>query len=399
MPQPLSLVVTYRPEDVPAGSLMLRLSRSAAGANALRLALGPLDMAATARLVSSMLAGEPVSGQFAAFIHDRTEGVPLAVEESVRLMGDRADLARDGAGWVRRHLEEIAVPPTIRDAVLERAGRLGSAALAVLRAASVVAGPADEPMLRAITGLPAGGVGAAIGAALVSGLLVDDGRGRVSFRHVLASCALYETIPAPERVTMHLRAGHMLEGLSRPPLAELARHFREAGETASWCQYAEQAADLAIASGDEGTAVVLLYDLLANATLPGRDVARLTKKIPFASFTGAARFQDVERALRSALDAGIADPGEEADVRAQLGRMLCWSEEFDAGRAELERAIPHLAHDPVEAARAMVNLGRPFRAEWHASTHLQWLQRAAGLTASFAPALCRAARDCTPHAG
>ncbi|MER6982008.1 hypothetical protein [Streptomyces carpinensis] len=45
-----------------------------------------------------MLADEHVSTEFAAFLHAKTEGVPLAVEESVRLMHDRADLIRRDGG-------------------------------------------------------------------------------------------------------------------------------------------------------------------------------------------------------------------------------------------------------------------------------------------------------------
>ncbi|MBO0832946.1 MAG: AAA family ATPase, partial [Actinobacteria bacterium] len=117
----VNLVITYRPEDVPAGSLLLRLSsRRPVGASQLRLALGPLDTAGTARMVSSMLRVAKIPSGFAAFIYVSTEGVPLAVEELVRLLGDRADLARRDGTWLRRHLDKIDVPPTIRDAVLER---------------------------------------------------------------------------------------------------------------------------------------------------------------------------------------------------------------------------------------------------------------------------------------
>jgi predicted ATPase len=64
-PRPLSLVVTLRPEDTPEGSLLPRLSRLAAGEAGLRLALGPLDVADTAGLVSSSQRGTdlgPVRG-------------------------------------------------------------------------------------------------------------------------------------------------------------------------------------------------------------------------------------------------------------------------------------------------------------------------------------------------
>jgi len=249
-PQSVSLVVTYRPEDVPSGSLLLRLSsRLQPGTTRLRLTLGPLDVAGTADLMSSMLGGEHVSGEFAALVHGRTEGVPLAVEESVRLMNERTDLARHGSRWVRRGLDEIDVPPTIRDAVLERVQRLDPDAQAVLRAAAVLADPATEVLLAAVAELDSVRVRACPGHAIGCGLLAHDARYLVSFRHVLARQAVYGAIRAPDRRVLHRRAGRALEGA--PSLvARLARHFREAGDTGRWCGYAEQAADLALASGD-----------------------------------------------------------------------------------------------------------------------------------------------------
>lgn len=74
---------------------------------------------------------------------------------------------------------------------------------------------------------------------------------------MLACRAVYEAIPGPQRRAMHLRAAYVLENATPSPVAQLARHFREAGDTTSWCRYAEQSADLALASGDDATAVVL----------------------------------------------------------------------------------------------------------------------------------------------
>ena len=312
-----------------------------------------------------MLAGEHVSAEFAAFLHERTEGVPLAVEELVRLMGDRADLARHRGGWVRRHLPEIDVPPTIRDAVLERAGRLGVDAAAVLQAAAVLAVPAGEVALRAVTGLPAGRARMGLAEALDSGLLTENAQG-VSFRHVLAAQAVYEAITGPHRRLMHKRAGRALERAAQPATARLVWHFREAGETAKWCKYAEQAADLAVASGDEAAAAALLHDLVTGAGLPARSMSRLARKLPLASLTGPERYQALVSALRSVLDAGVSDPAVEAGVRVQLGRVLTAMEDYEAGRAELERAIPHLAH-PADVSWALTHVGWPPRTPWPVS--------------------------------
>ncbi|MFD0782615.1 AAA family ATPase, partial [Micromonospora azadirachtae] len=132
-----SLVISYRPEEVDAGSLLLRLtSRLPAGVTQLRIALAPMRPEDTAALVSSMLDGNPISQEFTTFMHERTGGLPLALEESVRLMCDRADLVfRDGQ-WVRLKLRELQVPPTVRDSTRERVGRLSPTARQVLRAAA-----------------------------------------------------------------------------------------------------------------------------------------------------------------------------------------------------------------------------------------------------------------------
>ncbi len=386
-PPALSLLVTSRPEDVPEGSLLRRLSRLAAGSKGRRLLLRPLDVTGTAGLVSSMLDGEPVSGEFAAFLHQGTEGVPLAVEESVRVMYERADLIRRGGEWVRRHLDEIAVPPTVRDAVLERAGRLDRDARAVLEAAAVLAVPAADFALADVSGLAVGRLRAGLCMALGCGLLGEDDRRQASFRHVLHAQAIYEAIPGPRRRVLHVRAAQTLETASSVSAAQLARHFREAGEITQWRRYAEQAADLAQAAGDEATVIILLHDLVVNASLPARDVARLVRKMPVVLVSGPARSRELAGVLRSVLDAGGLEPGTEGEVRFQLGRvLLAGMDDYDACRTELERAVPLLADDPAAAARAMILLGCPFGAVCSASEHLRWLRRAAGVIAPMAAA-------------
>lgn len=120
-----SLVVAYRPEDLVGDPWLLRLSGRRRPRRALlRLVLDPLDLSETAALASSMLANQQVSDEFAQHLHARTEGLPLAVEECVRLMARRGDLIRRDHGWKRLPLDEIVVPPTVRDTVLEHASRL-----------------------------------------------------------------------------------------------------------------------------------------------------------------------------------------------------------------------------------------------------------------------------------
>jgi DNA-binding CsgD family transcriptional regulator len=356
---------------------LLRISsRSQAGVAPLRLVLDPLDVAETEKLVSSMLSGATVSRPFAQLLHDHTEGVPLAVEESLRLMHQRADLLWRDGGWVRRRLDDVAVPPTVRDAVLERVDRLGADARLVARAAAVLAEPTAEATLLAVTGLAEqagrGGLGEVIGC----GLVVEDGHGMLGFRHSLACTAVHESIPAPLRRELHERAGTVLAALDPAPLARVARHYRAAGDDARWTGYAEQAAQLALEAGDDTTAATLLHDLLTSGQLPAASVIRLTRSLPYAAFTGTERFETLVHALQNLLDRGRIDESDAAQIRFQMARALVILGRYETAKAVLERAVPHLTPGSAEAARALIYLGLPLGDIRPAEWHLQWLRQA-----------------------
>lgn len=376
----VSVVMTWRAEEVPPESPLRRLSsRLPAGTSWERITLDLLDVAATAELVGSMLPGGEVSEEFAKFLHAHTDGLPLAIEESVRLLRDCGDLRRHGSTWVRRHLDVLAVPPTVRDTVLQRAARLTAQAQTVLQAVAVLSDPSPEPVLLAVSGLPGDAGGRGLPAALGCGLLEEDirpnGRGLISFRHALAARAIYDAIPARQRRELHLRAGRVLEDQSPLPTAQLTRHFREAGQTKEWCQYAEQAADLAMTVGDHPAAAALLHDLVTNAGLPADVVVRLTRRIPLNALTGYSSLAALIGSLRSLVDDAALGPAERAEAGVQLGRLLVNADEYEAGAAALERAVPGLAHRPADAAWTMIMLGWPGWTPWPAAAHRRWLDR------------------------
>ncbi|BCJ50527.1 LuxR family transcriptional regulator [Actinoplanes sp. NBRC 14428] len=383
-----SLVVSYRPEEVDDGSLLLRLtSRLPAGVTQLRIALAPVRPGDTAALVSSMLDGNPISQEFTTFLHERTGGVPLAVEESVRLMCDRADLVFRGGQWVRLKLRELQVPPTVRDSTRERVSRLSPAAQQALRAAATLAERSSAATIAVAADLSPAACRDAIAEAAAAGVLDGDDRGRWRFRHVLAATAVYEAIPLTDRRQFHLLAGRALERLHPPPVARLAHHFREAGETRSWARYAEQGAELAMTSGDHTKAVDLLVDLLARAVLPPEDRARVARIAGVAALSRRepldAVHHRVVRTLRSVLETPGLSARQQAEIRNPLGRLLIIGGEAQAALHELEQAVANLDHDPVEAARAMTYLGWAYAGPWPASTHRRWLDRAAGLSAQI----------------
>lgn len=360
-------------------------SRLRPAASLLRLSLRPLDVDDTAALASSTLADQPVSQAFAEHLHGHTGGLPLAIEESLRLMVRRKDLVwRDGA-WSRLPLAEIVVPPTVRDAVLEQAARLESPATAVLRAAAVAGDPLSEPSLMRLTDLTEEAFLNGLAECLDHGMLANDQERRVCFRHMLAARAVYEAIPERERRSLHRRRGLLLEEESTPQLARLADHFRHAGDAARWQQYADRAAEVALETGDERTAGALLLELSTAPDISAQRLCALVDKVPFGSIPSSQQLHDLVRNLRRMLDRGGHTPSMEAKLRFQLSRVLTEVDEFDAARTEVERALPDLQRDPASVAISMVLLGWP-RGTMPRETSLSWLDRAGDLAADLTPA-------------
>ncbi|MGH3448124.1 MAG: ATP-binding protein, partial [Nocardioidaceae bacterium] len=346
-PEGMGVLVTYRPTEVAPDSLLPRLaSRVPPGSARERLTLAPFDLAQTTALVSSMLDGDPISDEFATYLYERTEGLPLAVEESVRLLGDRSELVRRKGAWLRRGDADLEVAPMVRDSVLQRVQPLSEHAQHILRAASVLAEPSDAAVLAAVSGLPAEQAHDGAVEAIGSGLVGEDTRGRVSFRHVLAAKAVYESITGPERRPLHLRAGHALADTSPQPLPRLVYHFRKAGDAGNWALYGELAADVAIAAGDDSTGVLLLNDLVSARDLPVKTRSRLAKKLAGAEVFRRSVDSNLVRKVVTTLQGILGAEGlaarEQAEIRSPLGRLLMQLAEFEAGRAELERAIPDL---------------------------------------------------------
>ncbi|SCF63406.1 AAA ATPase domain-containing protein, partial [Streptomyces sp. MnatMP-M27] len=379
----MSIVLTYRPHEVAAGSLLRRLtSRRPVGMTVTRVEPQPLDVRQTGELVRSLLGADEVSEQFAVLLQQRTDGIPLALEETVRSMRERGDIVHQDGEWIRRALDDLRVSPTLRDSVLERVDRLPAQARRVLEAAAVLGESADVALLTAVAGVDGEAGRRGIASGLASGLLRDVGAGRLAFRHVLDAAAVADAIPASERWQLHRRAAENLRNLDPQPVTRLMRHLREANDMNGWSACSEQAADLAWESGDDHTAVALLLEALTEVEHPVETQTRLARKIGRFAAAGGASFgttaTGVTSALRCVLNNADLTAVDRGEIRLLLGRILLQLGQFDVVYHEVEAAVPDLAARPALAAKAMMSLAVP-RGPWPADTHLAWLERANAL--------------------
>jgi len=162
--------------------------------------LGPGDIAAQ---IEAILAERP-DGELVEFISERSEGIPLFVEE---LLG----AVREGG------IDHDYLPPSLRDVLLARAEVLSSHGQHVLRAVSAAARWAPDRLLGEVAGLPEADLHAGLREAVEQQLLVVDDSGRgYRFRHALARAAIHEDLLPGERARLHKAYAEAIEAGAEP---------------------------------------------------------------------------------------------------------------------------------------------------------------------------------------
>jgi DNA-binding CsgD family transcriptional regulator len=392
MPEQLSLVLTYRAEDVPPGGALLGAAfRRQPGVSAVAIHLNPLSGPDVLALAHDAL-GAGATPELGAALYQRSEGLPLAAEEDLITLSERGRGGRPGpSADLIADLEHAAVPRGLREAFTERLSLLSPAARTVVEAAAVLDVPAAEQLLAQVADLEPEQASRGLTEALRTAVLQEVDANRYFFRHVLAQRVAYEQMPGPLRGRLHRRAIAVLETRSPPPLVQIAHHSLYLGDPQVWLDRAEAAADQAITLGDAGTAAALLHQILEQPGIAGERRSHAALALAAIAVNGVDCVTDA-RALRRIL----ADPrlpvGARGEIRLSLGLLMVNHAGDRAGFQELARAAEELAGHPDRAARAMIALAMNER-EGGAERAWAWLRRAESQAVlSSGPAVSAAVR-------
>jgi DNA-binding CsgD family transcriptional regulator len=381
MPAKLAVVLTFRSEEAQprVRALAARVPDSIDRAH---LALRPLDANKTGALAAAILGTDRVSSEFAGYLHERTSGLPFAIEELLALLRSRGTLVPRGGGWARRELDALDVPTGIRDSVLERVSRLSDDARGIAEAAAVLQTPMRVSVLVGTSALLAPAVRGGLTAALESGVLTEHGEA-VGFRHLLAAQAVYDDIPISRRLDLHARAAAVLERQDPVPVGQLAHHLRHADRMAEWVEAAEQAADQAVALGDDEEAARVLEDVLRHGPLDTERRGRFAVKLARVALE-AGRGGELLNLLTGLLADGRFPRSVRGELRFRVALLVART---GGDGVELYRlfadAVKELTDRPDLQAWAMVCLGMPTTPGIPLSDNVAWLHRSLEIVPSI----------------
>jgi TOMM system kinase/cyclase fusion protein len=233
----------------PTGRLLVLLTARAEfspswpSSELLQIQLSRLAQPQIEQIVQAIAAHKPLSAKVQAQLVQRTDGVPLFIEELTRMV-------------VEDSLSEDAIPSTLRDSLMARLDRMGRAK-ETAQLASAIGREFDLPLLTAVTSLTEDEVQQDLDKLVASDLVHHRRRLRNPtwlFRHALIRDTAYDSMPRRVQQRVHARIADALESQfaelaeSRPEL--LAFHHAAAEQKAVAIGYGQKAALAALTNAE-----------------------------------------------------------------------------------------------------------------------------------------------------
>ncbi|MBP2433906.1 MULTISPECIES: adenylate/guanylate cyclase domain-containing protein [Bradyrhizobium] len=241
---PILLVVTFRPEYAPPWVGLAHVTT---------LTLNRLDRAEGIALVRRIAGNKDLPDEIVDEIVERTDGVPLFVEELTKSALESA--ANDeGASFVARAPHPaLAIPATLHASLMARLDRLGPWAKEIAQIGATIGRDFSYELLAAVADRRDAELHAALDQLADAGLVFRRGtppQATYLFKHALLQDAAYATLLRKPRRDLHARVARGLAEWfpekieARPEL--LAHHCAEAGAIDEAAMYWGKAAQLAI---------------------------------------------------------------------------------------------------------------------------------------------------------
>ena len=220
------LILTFRPEFGPPWIGQPHVAA---------LTLNRLAQREVDAMIDSMIGDEPLPAGLRQDIIERTDGIPLFVEEMTKavLEAKGEDEARRTAAAIAS--PALAVPASLHASLMARLDRLGPAK-EVAQIGAAIGREFSYPLLAAVVRKAEAELAAALDHLVHAGLLFRRGvppNASYLFKHALVQDAAYGTLLREPRRALHARIAQILESRfvdiaeSQPEL--LAHHFSEAG--------------------------------------------------------------------------------------------------------------------------------------------------------------------------
>ncbi|MDQ2631280.1 MAG: AAA family ATPase, partial [Actinomycetota bacterium] len=325
---PVLLVVTGRPEEPDPSGGFRRLMTDAAVRH---MSLAPLSAEATTALLARELDRDPAP-PFAAACFEVSGGNPFLLSELARTLVQRGIEPLPEQAELVRGL----VPERVAQTVSMRIERLPAEAGAIARSLAVLGEETDLRLVAELAGVDPAEAASIADELRASAILAGDRAPR--FIHPLVRNAIYESIPAGERVERHGRAARLLRDADAGPEQVATQLLASEGKgDRGTVEILMEAGKRAIASGAPRSAVSYLSRARREPP-PVELQSEVLETLMFATVgaTDPAAFAAIEADVFSAIE---QEPSLRSSWAVPLTMGMAMSGRFEDGTAVLRDAF------------------------------------------------------------
>lgn len=228
------------------------------------------------RILDQLTDGKPLPRDVERQLLERSDGVPLFLEEMTKAILESGLLVLRGERWeLTRPMDAPVIPATLRDSLMARLDHFASVK-EVAQLASAIGRQFSYEMLSALAGIPEPTLRAHLEQLVASELVfrVEEpgAAAEYRFKHALIQDTAYESMLKSRRRDVHERIAQVLEeqhpGVVEASPSLLARHWEGAGQGERAARYLHRAAQRAMERGAHSEAITDLgraIGLLATA--------------------------------------------------------------------------------------------------------------------------------------
>ena len=259
------------------------------------IVLGHLDEARTREVIERITAGKALPAEVVQQIIDKTDGVPLYVEELTKtVIGSDLLEEKDDCYLLTGPLRALSIPATLQDSLLARLARL-SPIKEVAQNAAVIGREFNVDLLSAISPLGEASLDGALEQleqAEIISQLSQPPNAHYLFRHALVQDAAYESLLLRQRQRLHGDiANAVLERFPERARTEpelIAHHFTEAQQMEQAVSHWARAGHNALAASANVEAIAQLGKALSCLQRLPADGERDSREIELRIALGAA---------------------------------------------------------------------------------------------------------------
>jgi len=217
------LLFTYRPEFVSSWDLKSYHSQ---------VNLNRLSERQALVMIDHLLGSEDIDIDLEQLLLEKTERVPLFLEEFIRSFIDLKFIVKRDKYYLVKDLKDVNIPTTIQDVIMARVDSLSESVKGVIQTGSVIGREFGYELIHKVTGFSEQSLFSHLTALRDSEIVYERGifpQSTYIFKHALTQDVVYGSILNKRKKKFHEEIGNAIEDLYKENINEyygvLAEHF------------------------------------------------------------------------------------------------------------------------------------------------------------------------------